>query len=187
MAESAVRYLTSPAGTGKRLLVVAGGNHISYGFGIPRRAFRRLPTSYVLIGGREIDIPADKQDRLMDVTIPEFPLRPYDFLAYMDYEDLPNTGVSLGVMIEPSPAGRGLVVTGVVPGSNAERAGVRLGDLLLSLDNDALGENFDLVYGVKQKHPGDHGILQIERQGQAMKLDVLFQAERKGHGTKMPL
>lgn len=181
MAESAARYLTSPAGKDRHLMVVAGGNHISYGFGIPRRVFRRLPTSYVLIGGREIEIPPDKQDRLMDVTIPEFPLLPYDFLAFQAYEDLPNKGVSLGVTIEPTATGRGLVVTGVVTGSNAERAGVRQGDLLLALDGETLTENFDLVNSVKQKRPGDHGTLRVERQGQTLRLDVLFQPDGEGH------
>jgi uncharacterized iron-regulated protein len=76
MAESAVRYLESPSGKGMHLLVIAGGNHVNHGFGIPRRVFRRLPASYLLIGGREIDILADKQNRLMNVNLPEFPMGP---------------------------------------------------------------------------------------------------------------
>ncbi|MEJ2200384.1 MAG: ChaN family lipoprotein, partial [Desulfuromonadaceae bacterium] len=43
MAESVARYLAAPEHQDEHLLVVAGGNHISYGFGIPRRVFRRLP------------------------------------------------------------------------------------------------------------------------------------------------
>ena len=127
MAESAVRYLESAAGKGMHLLVIAGGNHVSHGFGIPRRVFRRLPASYLLIGGREIDIPADKQNRLMNVDLPDFPMVPYDFLAYLAYEDLPKTGAGLGVMIEPTPAGHGLVIKNVAPGSNAEQAGLAAG------------------------------------------------------------
>ncbi|HEX9078468.1 MAG TPA: ChaN family lipoprotein, partial [Desulfuromonadaceae bacterium] len=180
MAESAARFLESPAGRDRQLMVVAGGNHISYGFGIPRRVFRRLPVSYVLIGGREIEIPPEKQDRLMDVTMPEFPLRPYDFVAFQAYESLPGAGISLGVTVEPSATGRGLVVIGVAQGSNAERAGVRKGDLLLALDGETVKDTVDLITGVKRKRPGDHGTLQVERQGRALKLDVLFQAEGKG-------
>ena len=174
MAESAVRYLESPSGQGMHLLVIAGGNHVRYGFGIPRRVFRRLPASYLLIGGREIDIPADKQDRLMNVNLPEFPMVPYDFLAYFAYEDLPKTGVSLGVAIEPTPAGHGLVVKSVVPGSNAERAGLQQGDLLLTFDGEELKDPFDLVYAVKQKQSGSHGTLQVRRQGKTVTVDVLF-------------
>ena len=122
MAESAVRYLESAAGKEMHLLVIAGGNHVSHGFGIPRRVFRRLPASYLLIGGREIDIPADKLNRLMNVEVPEFPMVPYDFLAYLAYEDLPKKGGSLGVMIEPTPTGHGLVIKKVAPDSKVSAA-----------------------------------------------------------------
>lgn len=186
MAESVARYLASPAGKEKHLLVVAGGNHVSYGYGIPRRVFRRFPASHVLIGGQEIDIPADKQDRLMHVEMPKFPMVPYDFLAFLAYEDLPKTGVRIGVIIEPAPGGRGLTVKEVMPGSNGERAGLQRGDLLLAIDGEALAENFDLIYAVEQKHPGDHGTLKIEREGKAMEVVVLFQATGKddSHGKR---
>jgi uncharacterized iron-regulated protein len=180
MAESVSRYLSSPAGKEKHLLVIAGGDHVSYGFGIPRRAFRRLPTSYVIIGGREIDIPADLQGQLMDVDIPDFPMVPYDFLAYTAYEKLPETGVKLGVMMERAPAGRGLVVKAVLPGSNAERAGLKLGDRLLAFDGEPLKDDMDLTYAVQRKHAGDHGTLQVEREGKTLKVDVVFQAAGKG-------
>ena len=181
MAESAARYLTSPAGSDKHLLVIAGGNHVQSGFGIPRRVFRRLPASYVMIGGREINIPADKLDRLMDVDLPALPLVPYDFVVFLAYEDLPQRGVTLGVMMEPAPPGRGLAVKTVMPGSNAERAGLRPGDLLLAIDGDALTDTFDLLYTLKQKQPGSSGRLQIERQSQTLNVDVLFRQIDEAH------
>jgi uncharacterized iron-regulated protein len=181
MAETAARYLASPAGQDKHLLVVAGGEHIRNGFGIPRRVFRRLVTSYAIISGMEINIPPDKQDRMMNVTVPDFPMVPCDFLVYQAYEDLPETGVRLGVMIEMSPTGRGLVVKGVLPDSNAERAGLQIGDLLLSFNGEALTETFDLTYSVQQKHPGDQSVLQIQRQGKSMKVEVVFQTKQKDH------
>ena len=181
MAESAARYLSSPAGKDNYLLVVAGGNHVQSGFGIPRRVFRRLPLSYVLIGGSEIDLSADKLDRLLDVDVPDFPLVPYDFIVYLAYEDLPQRGVTLGVMTEPAPAGHGLAVKTVAPGSNAERAGLRPGDLLIAVDGDTLADTFDLLYALKQKQPDSRGLLQIERQGQTLKVDILFQLSNDVH------
>jgi uncharacterized iron-regulated protein len=181
MAESAVSYLESPSGKGMHLLVIAGGNHVSYGFGIPRRVFRRLPVSYLSIGGREIDIPPDKLDRLMNVTLPEFPMVPYDFMAFLAYEDTPKRGVRLGILTEPTPAGHGLVIKNVGAGSNAERAGLRQGDRLLVLDGEALTDHFDLIYGLMRKQPGSGGTLQINRQGKTFTIDVLFQETREGH------
>jgi uncharacterized iron-regulated protein len=174
MAESAARYLSTEAGKDKHLLVIAGGNHVRSGFGIPRRVFRRLPASYVLIGGREIDLSADKLSRLMTVDVPDFPMVPYDFVVYLAYEDLPQTGVTLGVLMELSPTGRGLVVKTVAPGSNAERANLQPGDLLLAIDGEPLMDTFDLIYALKQKEPGSHGLLQIERQGKTLNMDILF-------------
>ena len=181
MAESAARYLTSPAGQDKHLLVVAGGDHVRNGFGIPRRVFRRIATSYVIIGGEEINIPPDKQDRLMNVAEPDFPMLPYDFLVYQAYEDLPEKGVRLGVLVEVAANGRGLIVKNVLPDSNAERSGLKSGDLLLTIDGDALASNFDLIYAVQQRHPGDHVILKIERHGSPLNVDIIFQAVQEDH------
>ena len=185
MAESAARYLASPQGKDRHLVVIAGGNHVSYGFGIPRRVFRRLPASYLMIGGSEIEIAAERKEKpeMMDVELPDFPMVPYDFLAYLSYEELPKQAVLLGVVFEPAPSGHGLLVSGVVPGSNAERAGVKKGDLLLSLDGEALSDSFDLVYAVKQKKVGDRSTLQVEREGKPLNLDVVYQpGEPDQHG-----
>lgn len=174
MAESIARYLQSEAGNGRHMLVVAGGNHIRHGFGIPRRVFRRLPLSYVLVASREIEIPASKADRLMDVKIPDFPMPPADFLVYTAYEDLGKLEVTLGVMLDDS-SGK-VLAQGVLPGSSAERAGVQKGDVLLSLDGQALADNFDLIYEVKQKQAGSRGVLVVEREGQQQLLEVEFEA-----------
>jgi hypothetical protein len=179
MAESVVAYLKSPAGADRHLLVLAGGDHVTHGVGIPRRAFRRLPASYVLIGGEELNIGSDKLDRIMDVDIPPFPMVPFHFLAYLDYESLPESGVRLGVMIEPAPDGRGLEVKKVIPGSTAEHAGLQKGDRLLSFDGEPLVESPDLIYAVKKKLPGQQGTVKIERQGQALTVEVFFQAAGK--------
>jgi len=172
MAESVARYLASPEGKKRHLLVIAGGNHVNFGFGIPRRAFRRLPASYVMIGGQEIRIPEDKKKEMMNVDLPVFPMAPYDFLAYIDYEELPKTGVSLGVRIEPARPGPGLVVRDVVPASIAEREGLHKDDLLLSLDGEPLRDIIDLIYPLKQKRPGDTLSLKVDRNGKIMIMEI---------------
>ena len=184
MAESAARYLASPEGKDRHLMVIAGGNHISHGFGIPRRVFRRVPTSYQLIGGVEIEISQERQKELMDVESPDYPMVSFDFLNYFAYEELPKTGVLLGVAFEPASGGRGLTVTAVVPGSNAERAEVKQGDLLLKLDGEPLAESFDLTYAVKQKHVGDRSTLRVERQGKELELPVSYEKSADPHHGK---
>ncbi|GFO54287.1 hypothetical protein GMSM_12940 [Geomonas sp. Red276] len=173
MAESAVRFLKSPLGKGRHLVVIAGGNHINYGFGIPRRVFRRLPTSYTLIGGSEISISEGKVPEYMDVTIPDFPMRPYDFLAFVSYEQLQKQ-ILLGVAYEPEPNGKGLKVQTVVPDSNAARADIKAGDILTAMDGEPLTDGYDLSFGIKKKNPGDHGTIELLRDGKPMKVDVEF-------------
>jgi uncharacterized iron-regulated protein len=172
MAESVVRYLESPHGKNQRMVVVAGANHVRHGFGIPRRVFRRLPASYTLIGSKELDIPEEKQDRLMAVEVPGFPMPPYDFLAFTAYEDLARRGVRLGVLLDEA---EGKVrVKEVLPNSVAEDAGLLEGDVLVTFDGIPLAEAFDLIYEVKQKQPGERSVLQIERDGKGQTVEVTF-------------
>lgn len=185
MAAAVASYLTSPAGRDRQLLVLAGGDHISHGVGIPRRVFRRLPLSYLLVGSEELHVGADKQDRLMDVAIPTLPLLPFHFQAYLDYESLPDSGVRLGVVIAPAPDGRGLLVKKVSPGSVAERAGLREGDRLLAFDGELLEESHDLIGAVRKKQPGEKGVLLLERQGEGVTVEALFDSAGKApHGDR---
>ncbi|MDY0269283.1 ChaN family lipoprotein [Trichloromonas sp.] len=172
MAESIVRYLSDPDHGEHRLMVIAGGNHVRYGFGIPRRVFRRLPTSYVLVGSTEIVVPEDKKDRLMNIKKPQFPMVPYDFLLFTEYEDLGKQEVKLGVMLGESK--EGLIVEGVMPASVGETAGLQKGDRILAIDGEPVVENFDLIYEVKRKKPGDHSTLKIQRNGKELEVPVEF-------------
>jgi uncharacterized iron-regulated protein len=173
MAENVANYLLAcPDGT-RRMVVLAGGNHIRYGFGIPRRVFRRLPTSYALVGSHEVTVPMDKQDRLMDVDIPGFPMPAYDYLVCTAYESLPADKVRLGVRLEEQEGK--VVVQAVVPGSTAEQGGVLVGDVIVALDGEAISDNFDLIYAIGQKVKGDKGLLDVERAGARLTLAIEFQ------------
>ncbi|TLM65659.1 MAG: PDZ domain-containing protein [Deltaproteobacteria bacterium] len=182
MAESIANHLTTCLDGSRRMVVVAGGNHVRHGFGIPRRVFRRAPASYVLIGNQELAIPADKQDRLMNVEVPRFPMVPYDYLVFTAYEDLPGERVKLGVRMEEKD-GR-VVVQEVIAGSTADRAGVKNGDVLRALDNEPVTESFDVVYAVGLRKTGDKGILEVERDGGTLKLSLDFQPLPKMEGHK---
>ena len=118
----------------------------------------------------------------MQVEIPEFPMVPYDFLAYMDYEDLPERTVLIGIMFEPVKDGKGLLVKAVQPESNGERAGLKKGDILLQMDGMVLKESFDLIYAVHQKHPGDQGLFQVLRDGKQLDIKVDFRPGTSHHG-----
>jgi uncharacterized iron-regulated protein len=173
MAENVANHLLGCLDGTRRMVVLAGGNHVRYGFGIPRRVFRRLPTSYALVGSREVVVPKDKEERYMDVDIPGFPMPPYDYLVGIVYESLPVDKVKLGVRMEEQEGK--VVVKEVVAGSAADQAGVQAGDVILAIDQEPVSENFDLIYAVGQKSKGDKGTLEVERAGARLTLAVEFQ------------
>jgi len=172
MAANIAAWLGRPGNEKMRMVVVAGGNHVRNGFGIPRRVFRRLPTSYVLVGSREIDIPPERKDRLMNVRVPAFPMPAYDYLAFTAYEIHDRDRVKLGVLLSEDD-GR-VTVGSVVPGSSAERAGLQQGDRILRIGDQPVRESFDLVYEISRLKAGDERVLAIERQGKELEVNVRF-------------
>jgi uncharacterized iron-regulated protein len=96
MAQTAAEYLESPQGRGKRLMIFAGGHHVQYGYGVPRRLFRRVPLPYTIVLPFTVEIPENKQDRMMDIEAPNLPMPPADFVwavGYTDLEDM-KTGMT---------------------------------------------------------------------------------------------
>jgi uncharacterized iron-regulated protein len=157
-----------------QMMVVAGGWHVRYGFGIPRRVHRRLPIPYALVGEYHLEIPAEKEDQLMDVTMPSFPMRAVDYLVYLEYEVFKAKGVTLGVMLDDSDDEVGIGITGVSPGSAAEQAGIEKGDRILSFDGNTLADSFDLIYATRSKRAGDSATIELLRGELKQTLEVKF-------------
>ena len=174
MAETAATYLESPAGRGRRLLVLAGSNHVRYGFGIPRRLFRRVPLPFVIVEpyvhGAGVEVP---KDRLMDVDLPALPLRPADLYWTVRYRTRKDEPVRLGILIEDG-GGTGVRVTGVLPGGPGHAAGLRPGDLIVSVDGTAVNEASDLVYEVGRHKRGEKGAIEVLREGTRVPLAVTY-------------
>ncbi|GAB4167558.1 MAG: hypothetical protein Tsb0017_23720 [Geothermobacteraceae bacterium] len=182
MAANVADWLARPENREMRMVVVAGGNHIRNGFGIPRRVFRRLPTSYVLVGSREIEIPEERKDRLMDVSIPTFPMPAFDFVLFTRYEIHDRDKVKLGVMLGEKD---GRVTVGkVLPESNAARAGIQEGDVISAIDGHRVEETYDLLYALSRKKVGDSGQLEIRRGEKVLDLEVRFEKTEGHHGRK---
>ena len=159
---------------GHHMLVVAGGWHVNYGFGIPRRVHRRLPLPYVLVGGHNLEIPEEKRSQIMDVQLPEFPMPVVDYLVYQNYEVFKPRGVRLGIELDDSDDQAGLLVVKAESDSDADIAGVRKGDRLLKMDEESLIENFDLIYLVNTRRPGDRASIELKRGDEVMSLEVIF-------------
>ena len=162
----------------RRMLIIAGGWHVNYGFGIPRRVYRQLPRPYVLVGGENLEIPDQKLSHLMDVELPEFPMRAVDYLVYQTYEVFEPRGVRLGVSMDDSDDLVGVLITDVVPGSAAAKAGIKKGDRLLRFDDEIIGDSFDLIYAVKTRRPGDSARIELKRDDESIFVEAVFENQK---------
>lgn len=179
MADTAAQFLRSPEGADKRLVVFAGGNHVRYGYGIPRRLFRRVPAPYLVVDPFTVDFPEDKQDKLMTVDLPTLPMRAADVYWAVGYEDLDDQQVMLGVQIEDAEEG-GVRVKGVMPDSPAAGAGLEEGDVIVGVDGEPVDEIFDLTYQVSLHKPGDVGPVEVVRGEERLTLEVTYDVVKHG-------
>jgi serine protease Do len=61
----------------------------------------------------------------------------------------------LGVMSEKTESGKGAKVTSVTKGSAAEKIGLKLGDVILKIDNEEIGNSQSLRKTIGEHKPGD--------------------------------
>lgn len=172
MAESVANYLSSPEGADRKMVVFAGGFHVGYGFGIPRRVFRRLPAPYQIVIPHTREVPEEK--KMMNVKPPSLPLTLADFVWGVQYKGLDEKKVRLGVQIDRSQTA-GVQVREVTPGSAAASAGVQPGDVIVSFGGETIKELLDLTYAVQQKSPGERVKLQILRGGKTIETEAVMQ------------
>jgi len=167
MASRIVDYLKSPAGAGKKMVVLAGGFHVRHGLGVPRKALRRAAWPYVIVLPTEVSIPEElKAELTMDIEPPEIPLLAGDFAWLVPYEDITRKKVRLGIMMRLD-AGT-VFVDKVLPGSAAEQVGLKAGDALVSLDGFKVSELGDVILVINGKKPGEWVQVRARRDGVEM-------------------
>lgn len=172
MAETIASYLRSKEGKGKRMIVIAGSGHVKYGMGIPRRVFRRLqePYTIVLLNVDKEALTKEEVKRkgivLMDVSPPKLPLYAAHFIWTTGYETIKRP--KLGVYLRDK--GGKVVVVRVLPGSVAERSGIKEGDVVKGIDGKGIKDSVDLIYHIRSKGPGERGVMVIERDGKEIEI-----------------
>jgi serine protease Do len=77
------------------------------------------------------------------------------------------------VGVYPQGYDGGVILTGVVPGSPAEKAGLQKGDLVLSVDGTAVSSLRDLYDALWKRGPGERVGLQILRESAIRTVDVV--------------
>ena len=172
MAQTVADFLINPSNINSKLVILAGGFHVQYGFGIPKRAFRRVPHSYSIVLPTVTELPSELEDREMDIKHVSIPLYSADYAWKIQYKVLPENKVKLGVLLENSE--NTVRIKSVSANSNAEHAGLKDGDLLLAIDGIKLIDIEDLTDKLKRLVIGDRAILIVKRGLEEMDVEIQF-------------
>jgi hypothetical protein len=84
--------------------------------------------------------------------------------------------VWVGGIPDYSGQGAGVTFTGVSPGSPAEQAGVRAGDVLVRFGAKEIRNIYDYTYALGEHRPGDRVTAVVERDGREVSLELTLQA-----------
>ena len=171
MAQTVAEFLKNNA-DGK-LVVLAGGFHVQYGFGVPKRAFRRIPHAYSIILPTVTELPTELKDREMNVEHVSIPLYAGDFVWRLEYKVQPVNKIKLGVQLKESESI--LSVRFVGENSNAEKAGILKDDVLLELSGEKILGVDDLVTRLQTFNIGDHATIRLRRGIEELEVDVPLQ------------
>jgi uncharacterized iron-regulated protein len=142
MAKRAAAYLE--ANPNRRLVILAGAGHLEFGSGIPKRLERRTHASYaiVLSSGDEME--------------PHIA----DYVLLSDKQKLPPAGVLNVRLIDKGGECR---IASLTAGGAAEKAGLRKGDVLISINGQFVKSRADAKLGLWDKKPGDVVRIEVHR------------------------
>jgi len=185
MAQSVADYLASADEKDKKMVVLCGGAHIVFDFGIPKRVLRRNGEPYVSIYTlikKEEAVEADVSPFIVD----NIKLLPADFFWIVERKKL-SPKARMGILMEYNEKYKQVVIIKVMKESPAQKAGLKDGDILLKIDETDIKEIFDAIYIVNRKKKGDVIHVIVERGGKSkpvigVTLDA--QTSKKHHHKK---
>ena len=80
--------------------------------------------------------------------------------------------VRLGVKL--AQKNEGVTITKVIQNTNAERAGIRKGDLLLSMDGEKISRVEEVLEQLQSKNFDDYSYFHLRRAGTQLNVTVVF-------------
>jgi serine protease Do len=135
-----------------------GGGSIGIGFAIPANTAKKIADQLI------------KQGKVV---------RPWLGIYYQPVTD--DIRQALGSQGPKPPAG-GVIVSQVIPGSPAERAGVRMYDIILEIDRKKVGDPKIVEKSIRAHKSGERIVLLIWRSGRTMLLGVTLGEMPAGMG-----
>jgi len=148
MAEVLSEFLRRPENREKVVFVFAGNGHVIFDFGIPKRFFRRTPLPFktLLLKEWKDNLGVDPDIRF---TSGSQHLGDYLWITQPNPPRIRHPRI--GVVLKEAMGGEGLQIERVIPGSQAEKAGLLAGDQLLTVEGRAITKVKDIHDAVAQK------------------------------------
>jgi uncharacterized iron-regulated protein len=168
MAASAAAYLN--ANPDRRMVILAGAAHVAFGSGIPSRLERRTHASYAIVLNSGIEIEP----------------RIADYILLTQRQDLPPAGI-LGVNLEEKNGE--CRIRSVIPNGAAEKAGIRRGDVMASVNGEPVKSTADVHLALWDKKPGERVQVSVRRRRRLGGTDTRefeFALGGPGHGGEKP-
>jgi predicted metalloprotease with PDZ domain len=169
MAFNAVSPLAKDEDPKTIMVVFAGAGHVQYGLGIERQARQWFSGKIASV------IPvavADAQKKPVGAVRASYA----NFLWGVSPETDPLFP-DLGISTRPAEGEPLLEVVHVEKESPAQRAGLKVGDLLLSLDGAAVADRETLARMMAGKRWGDAAVLSVRREKESVTVHVLFRRQ----------
>jgi hypothetical protein len=160
MGETLSRFLQSPEGRGKTVVVLAGSGHIVFDFGIPKRFHRRNPVPY-----RTIILKEWKKKLEEEITFSGTSSPLANFLWITRPGPLEKKRPRIGVVLKEKGDAKGLWIERVIPESPAEKAGLLPGDQLVSVEGKEITKVKDIHDALSEKGWGKEISFTIIREG----------------------
>jgi uncharacterized iron-regulated protein len=128
---------------GYQVVVIAGAGHMTYGAGIPKRAYR--------LNGKEYSIILNDEDIEHNIA---------DFVLYPP-PSLPPESPKLMVMLKEEDGN--VKISAFVPESISQKAGLKKDDIILSLDETTMAGIDDIKIFLLYKKKGDKVTVKVSR------------------------
>lgn len=167
MAETLSDFLKSPDGEGKTLLVFTGNGHVVFGFGIPKRLYRRTSIPY-----QTIVLKAWKEKLDEDFIFTETSSLLANFLWITPSNPPEKRRPSIGVVLKQRENQKGLWIERVISNSPAEKAGLLSGDQLITVEGKEISKVKDIHDAVVQKGLEKNIHMTILREGVKKEITV---------------
>jgi uncharacterized iron-regulated protein len=167
MAETIVNFLEMHPET--RMVIIAGRGHTDKENAIPPRVSRRLPVTQAVVvnstGSTSESETADFVFFSPPARLSPFPL--------------------LGVMLENTEDGEGMLVTAVKPEGQAQQAGIKEKDIILTIDSEPINDMEDVKIAMLYKENSAAVIVKIKRKklfgNKLMEVEVNLKSPGKHH------